>query len=97
MLKVVYRPEAEAEILEAVHFYKSRVDNLGDRFLAAINDHVHDIASAPERFTRIGREVRQCVVRKYPFIIFFSAYQDHVRILAVAHTSRNPHYWKRRK
>lgn len=96
MLKVIYRPEAEAEVLAAVRFYRSRVDNLGDRFLGVVHEHILAIASAPERFPKAGN-FRHCVVREFPFVIFFSVHQDCVRILAVAHTSRDPEYWKRRK
>ena len=94
MLKVIYQPEAEAELLEAIPFYSPEGDS--DPFLAMINHHIGEIASAPERFPKVGRSIRRSVVRKYPFIIFFKDYPDHVRILAIAHTSRRPEYWRRR-
>jgi plasmid stabilization system protein ParE len=97
MLRVIYRPEAESEILEAVQFYKARTHEMGGRFLTVLHEQIHDIASSPERFPKVGFEIRQCVVRKFPFIIFFRVHADQVRILAVAHTSQYPHYWKRRK
>ena len=96
MLKVIYQPDAEAELLEAVPFYGSREEGVEDPFLAAINRHVREIASAPQRFPKVGRDIRRCVVRKYPFIIFFKDHPDHVRILAIAHTSRHPDYWRAR-
>ena len=96
MLRVIYQPDAEAELLEAVLFYGSREEGVEDPFLATINFHVREIASAPQRFPRVGRDIRRCVVRKYPFIIFFKDHPDHVRILAIAHTSRRPYYWRRR-
>jgi plasmid stabilization system protein ParE len=96
MLKVIYHPDAEAELLEAVPFYSSREDGGEDPFLAVINHHICEIATAPERFPKVGRDVRRCVVRKYPFIIFFKDRPDHVRVLAIAHTSRRPEYWRPR-
>jgi toxin ParE1/3/4 len=96
MLKVIYQPDAEAELLEAVPFYGSREEGVEDPFLAAINHHIREIASEPQRFPKVGRDIRRCVVRKYPFIIFFKDHPDHVRILAIAHTSRRPDYWRRR-
>ncbi len=96
MLKVIYQPDAEAELLEAVPFYGSRDEKVEDPFLTAINRHIREIASAPRRFPKVGRGIRRCVVRKYPFIIFFKDHPDHIRILAIAHTSRHPNYWRRR-
>ena len=96
MLKVIYQPEAEAELLEAVPFYGSREEGVEDPFLAAINDHVREIASSPQHFPKVGRDIRRCVVRKYPFILFFKDHPDHVRILAFKHHSRHPAYWRHR-
>jgi toxin ParE1/3/4 len=96
MLRVIYQPDAEAELLEAIPFYGSRDESGEDPFLATINQHVVEISSAPRRFPKVGRDVRRCVVRKYPFIIFFKDHPDHIRILAVAHTSRHSDYWMRR-
>lgn len=96
MRKIIYQPEAEAELLEAVPYYGSTDPNGEDRFLAAVDQHVREIASSPQRFPMVGRAIRRCVVRKYPFIIFFKEHPDHIRILSVAHTSRHPDYWKKR-
>jgi toxin ParE1/3/4 len=97
MLRVVYRPEAEAELFDAIQFYKGEADLNGDKFLETIQRHVFEIAMHPLRFPQAGGQIRRCVVRKYPFIIFYRPTPDHVRVLAVAHTSRNPEYWKHRK
>jgi toxin ParE1/3/4 len=96
MLNVVYRPEAEAELLDAVSYYGTEDTSRGDKFLQTIHRHVLEIAEHPMRFPTAGGAIRRCVVRKYPFIIFYRPTRDHVRILAIAHTSRNPEYWKSR-
>ncbi len=93
-MKIIYSPEAEAEFLEAIPYYGSREEIEDDPFLAAMNFHVGEIAHDPDRFPKAGRDIRRCVVRKFPFIIFFRTLPDHIRILAVAHTSRHPDYWK---
>jgi toxin ParE1/3/4 len=77
-------------------FYGAAGLETADSFLAVIDHHVREIASAPDRFPKIGGVIQRCVVRKYPFIIFFKEYPEHIRILAVAHTSRHPNYWQRR-
>jgi toxin ParE1/3/4 len=97
MLRVIYHSEAESELLEAVPYYGRPESEGTDPFLAAIDLHINLIAANPQRFPLVGRGIRRCVVRKYPFIIFFREHSDHLRILAVAHTSRHPDYWKLRR
>lgn len=96
MLKVIYQPDAEAELIEAASFHASRDLAVRDAFLATIHEHVCAMASSPLRFPFAGGQIRRCVVHKYPFVIFFKNHPDHIRILAIAHTSRHPAYWRRR-
>jgi len=39
---------------------------------------------------------RRYVVPKFPYAIFYMERLDDIRILAIAHTSRRPGYWKSR-
>jgi len=96
MMRVIYQPDAEAELLEAIPYYGSREGSEEDPSLAAINRHVLEIASSPHRYPKVGRDIRRCVVRKFPFIIFFKDHPDRIRILTIAHTSRHPEYWRSR-
>ena len=32
-MRLIYHPDAEAEVVEAVEFYEGKVSGLGDRFL----------------------------------------------------------------
>jgi plasmid stabilization system protein ParE len=36
------------------------------------------------------------VIGRYPYVIFYEDEPERVHILAVAHTSRRPGYWKTR-
>lgn len=44
-----------------------------------------------------GRDFRRCPVDRFPFQVIFEIRPDEVVILAIAHGSRRPGYWKRRK
>ena len=37
--------------------------------------------------------IRRFVVSRFPFALAFVIKRDHVVVLAVAHTSRDPFYW----
>jgi hypothetical protein len=53
--------------------------------------------SAPPWPRRIGStEVRKARVRRFPFLIIYALLGDRVVVIAIAHTSRKPGYWRGR-
>jgi len=48
-MKIVYHPDAEEELLDAVRFYRQRVAGLGERFLREFDAAISRIQATPER------------------------------------------------
>ena len=55
-----------------------------------------EIARAPDRWARGLHDTRRYLLRGFPFLLIYRQHGDIVEILAVAHTSRKPGYWKAR-
>jgi plasmid stabilization system protein ParE len=91
---VVFRPEAEAEALEARAWYESRSDGLGSRFAAAL-DALDRLLSNPVSFPRVHGEVRRAVKTHFPYAIYFRSDHDEVVVLAI-HGRQDPSRWKTR-
>jgi toxin ParE1/3/4 len=92
-----FHPEAAAELEEAVYFYDSRLDGLGQDFLAEVE---RDKALVQER-PKIGAPYRETpmryfVMRRFPYVIYYREFEDEIWIAAVAHGSRRPGYWRKR-
>jgi len=71
------------------------------RFDAAVRRAVAAIAEAPRRWPAIspGTGVRKYLLER-PFDEWMVVYRetaDELRVLAVAHGRREPHYWRRRR
>ena len=96
-MRVIYHPEAEAELIEAAQFYGQRVAGLGAEFLAAVDESVRGIEEAPDRWRTVEQDVRRYLMRRFPFAILYRVEPDHLRILAVKHHSRQPDYWRARR
>ncbi|WP_009632108.1 type II toxin-antitoxin system RelE/ParE family toxin [Synechocystis sp. PCC 7509] len=96
-MKYVFHPEALAEYTDAVQYYKKQRTELAQAFINSIEDAVYQIKEQPTRYLVIDEDVQRCMTRKFPYAIFYTVEQEYILILAIAHCSREPRYWKSRK
>ena len=68
---VVFRPQAEAEVLAARHWYEERRAGLGDQFRSALDDAIDHVSRQPESFPRVHGEIRRALVQRFPFGLYF--------------------------
>jgi len=95
-MRLIYHPDAEAEFIEAAQFYERRVATMGAQFLDAADQAIAVILDAPERFSILEGDIRQYLMRRFPYAIYYRVLPDHVRILAFKHHSQHPDYWRYR-
>jgi toxin ParE1/3/4 len=95
-MKYVFHPQALTEYAEAVQYYAEQRSEAAQAFIDAIENTVYRIREAPTRWPLIEGKVRRCLTRKFPYAILYKTQPDHILILAVMHTSREPGYWKDR-
>lgn len=95
-------PESEQELYEDAAYYDDERPLLGDEFLAKIYESFERILERPHMYPRwpatpaVEPAIRRFVVDRFPYCIGYQVYDEHVLILAVAHTSRRPSYWLHR-
>ncbi|WP_437331152.1 type II toxin-antitoxin system RelE/ParE family toxin [Sorangium sp. So ce381] len=94
---IIVRVDAQAELEEAASWYESRRPGLGVEFVTAIEVALDAIAEAPESWPRwqAGYPYRKYVLRRFPFVVFFTAEGAGIQIVAFAHAKRRPGYWMR--
>jgi len=95
-MRLVFRPEAEADVEAAFGWYESRRAGLGREFIAALDAIVNSIAENPLRFPSINKDIRRALVRRFPYSVFFLARREEVSVLGVLHARRDPKTWKKR-
>ena len=96
MTSILIRPEAEADIEEAFHWYERQRDGLGSDFLLCVEDGLEKIRKNPEMYPVVHRNVRRLLIRRFPYGIFYVARSDVTIILSVFHGHRDPRIWKSR-
>ncbi len=89
---------ATAELTHAIRWYEQQRTGLGGELLDAITETIDLIRTHPEigvpRPTR--RPSRQLHVNRFPYNVVYRIRDNDVYVVAVAHTSRRPDYWKDR-
>jgi toxin ParE1/3/4 len=93
---------AEADAADAIAWYNDQRDGLGVKFYEALERLLETIEAAPQRFPKVEgrnrrRTVKQALMRRFPYRVIFEVKDDQsLLVLAVAHTSRRPNYWRNR-
>jgi toxin ParE1/3/4 len=95
--RVIFRPQAEAEALEARDWYEAHLPGLGADFTRDVERAIGMISGSPSVFARVHRDVRRVMLKRFPYAIYFRALRDEVLILAVMHGRRHPRRWKSRR
>lgn len=89
-----YHPAAEAEYLEAVQYYSRVSAELGLRFVTEVEAAVERARQFPEAWAPLPGNLRAILPHRFPYRIVYEDMQDRIFIWAVAHTSRQPSYWR---
>ena len=96
-MRIRYNPLARDEVSKAALYFESQAEGLGERFLVEIDKVVRDIADMPTLWpiTKYGIRKR-IIVSPFPYSIHYKIVRGEIVIIAIAHQSREPDYWKDR-
>ena len=94
-LDVVFRPEAEDEVLQVRRWYDGRREGLGDEFAVEVAALVARIVANPLAFRRVRGETRRGVLNRFPYAIYFRPTAEEITVLAV-HGRQDPSRWQTR-
>jgi len=89
-------PEAAEELREAIAWYESRRRGLGLDFGRVVRASFAAIERSPELGPIVHGRVRQLVLRRFPYAVYYVVQSDHIAVLAVFHGRRDPGEWVRR-
>jgi len=95
-MKLIIRPEAEDELLEAIDWYEARNLGLGSDLLRCVDACIQRILRHPECYPLVHRETRMAIVRRFPYLLLYRVTEETVFVVAVFHAKRDPEIWKAR-
>jgi plasmid stabilization system protein ParE len=92
-----YLPEANEDLLEAVVYYESSEEGLAADFYKEFKRAESDVLMLPEFWHPVDAHYRRKLLRRYPFSLIYRLEKNGlILVVAVAHASRHPDYWKSR-
>lgn len=92
-----FHVEARVEFLEAIARYETEVPGLGARFLEEVERCLALLLDAPLVGSPLRSELRNFPLNdSFPFSLVYAVRRDILFIVAVAHQSRMPGYWRSR-
>ena len=95
--RVVIRPEAEADLLDAMSWYKAQREGLEDGFFLAFDASLSKIRRTPKVFPIVHGDIRRALLRRFPYGIYYFLEGEAAVVIAVFHAKRDPKRWQQRR
>jgi plasmid stabilization system protein ParE len=89
-MKLKVLREAQLDLDEAYTWYEYQYSGLGQRFLSELDITVNRIIAFPEACKIVIKNTRRCLLKSFPFAIFYVFEKEEIIITAIAHLHRNP-------
>ena len=100
-MRLALHDDAQAEALQQAEWYAKRDPAVAARLEGLIIELVERIARDPQEFPLMEvrnnpGDIRRARVLGFPLLIIYQILADEVLVVAFAHTSRRPGYWRSR-
>jgi plasmid stabilization system protein ParE len=90
---LVFRPEAEVELLEAKAWYEARSPGLGLEFARAVDAAVSAALRMPRAHPQIEGKFRRVFIRRFPYSIIYLPTSSELVVVSCFHHRREPGSW----
>jgi len=89
-MKIIYTGRAKFETESAFSWYERQRPGLGFEFLDCLEVAIRHIISFPESCQVVHSCFRRCVIRRFPFSIFFTIEAEGIVVHAVFDNRQDP-------
>lgn len=97
-MKVQFHPEARADLREGKAYYRDRSPLAAIAFARQIEVAISRIVEAPSRCPAGEHGTREYILpSRFPYTIVYRATEVAIIVVAIAHHSREPGYWRERR
>lgn len=90
-----FLPEVEDDIMTAYEWYKTKSDTVHEDFLRSFYTAAYEITQNPLLYRKIHKKFRRCLLRRFPYALYFIIDSNTVIVFGVFHCARNPQHIQR--
>jgi plasmid stabilization system protein ParE len=87
--KVIFRQRALLAIADAVDWYNSQGEGLGERFVEAVEQAAAKIESNPYQYQKITGEFRRVALQVFPYNLVYRIIESEIIVLTCVHNRRD--------
>ena len=92
--ELLIRGRAKRDVLRAAKWYERQHEGLGKEFVVEVDAALERIAGNPEQYEVVHREIRHCILRRFPYGVFYRIQANRISVFAVIHLKRDEVLWK---
>lgn len=92
---VNFHPLFDDDVHQARDWFDSRDPGLGSEFVADLYAVIQQVVEFPEAHPVKHGEIREALVQRFRFRLFYRLRGDHLLIIGTMHGSREVHHWLR--
>jgi toxin ParE1/3/4 len=89
-MKLRYTHRSKDDLDIAIAWYEKQRKGLGFDFLDCVEVAIKSITQSPEIYRIYYSKFRGCIVRRFPFIIFYTIEEDEIIVHSVFDTRQDP-------
>ncbi len=94
--RILFRPEAESELVQAVDWYEARSRGLGTDFLRAVDVALSSLQRRPLLHREIAPGVRRILLRRFPYSLIYRVRDNELLVIACFHGRCDPQFLQNR-
>jgi plasmid stabilization system protein ParE len=95
-LRVVLRPETEADLSQARDWYEQDGPELATAFVDSFEAVIALVEAMPQLYAVAFKNIRRAKLRRFPYLIYYRVLSDRIEVIGVLHGSRDSHVWQER-
>lgn len=88
--RLVVRPLAEEDLVEIQRWYEAQQVGLGGAFRQSVDELFQRLSESPLMYPVVYRGLRRAVLRRFPYLVYFTVESEVVSIVACLHGKRHP-------
>ncbi len=90
-------PAARDEYREAAEHYLKESPRIAAAFVDQVEATIKLVRKKPTTWRVLHQNVRRCLVRRFPFGVYYTVENDEIVVWAIMHLHRRPGYWQGRR